>query len=230
MAGFGPGSDERGHQTGLPDEAEARAALVLGLRRRGIGSTEVLSAIERLPRRLFLAARHHNLAYEDVVLPMECGQTMTTPSDVAFAIQALDLKPGQMVLEIGTGSGYQTAVLAQLVGHVYTLDRYQTLVSLAEQRLAALKQDNVSLMHGDGLTGLEKKAPFDRIILNGSVDKIPDLLMAQLCPGGHLVAPLGTPGAAQSLVKLTKADGVAASKTLGEVRMISLTPGVATHL
>ncbi len=230
MAGFVPGSDDRGQQPNLPDEAEARAALVLGLRRRGIATVGVLSAIERLPRRLFLAARYHKLAYEDVALPMECGQTMSSPSDVAFAIQALDVQPGQMVLEVGTGSGYQTAVLAELTGHVYSLERYQTLIKLAEQRLAALKQDNVSLIHCDGLHGLEKKAPFDRVILNGAVTEIPDRLMAQLRPGGILVAPLGAPGSAQSLVRLTKSDGVAASKTLGEIRTISLMPGIATHL
>lgn len=229
MAGF-PGGDERVQHPNLPDEAEARASLVLGLRRRGIASTDVLSAIERLPRRLFLAARHHKLAYEDVVLPMECGQTMSAPSDVAFAIQALDLKPGQTVLEIGTGSGYQTAVLAQLARHVYSLERYQTLIKLAEQRLAALKQGNVSVWHLDGLAGLTKKAPFDRIILNGAVSEIPDQLMAQLGPGGIMIAPLGPAGAAQSLVRLTKSDGVAASKPLADVRSICLTPGVATHL
>lgn len=230
MAAFVPGDDSRAHHQNLPDEAEARAALVLGLRQRGIASVEILSAIERLPRRLFLTARHHKLAYEDTALPMECGQTMSAPSDVAFALQALEVKPDQVVLEVGTGSGYQTAVLSQLARHVYSLERYETLVKLAEQRLAAMKQDNVTLLHADGLAGLEKKAPFDRIILNGSVSEIPDELMAQLTPGGILIAPLGQPGCAQSLVRLIKTESVGASKTLGEVRMISLMRGIAHHL
>ncbi|QDG77570.1 protein-L-isoaspartate(D-aspartate) O-methyltransferase [Labrenzia sp. PHM005] len=230
MTGYGPGGDSGAQQPNLPDEAEARAALVLGLRQRGIAPVEILSAIERLPRRLFLAARHHKLAYEDIALPMECGQTMSAPSDVAFALQALDVKPDHLILEVGTGSGYQTAVLAQLARHVYSLERYQTLLKLADQRLAAMKQDNVTLLHEDGLSGLEKKAPFDRIILNGAVTEIPDQLMAQLAPEGILIAPLGQPGSVQSLVRLIKTESVGATKTLGEVRMISLMRGVAHHL
>lgn len=230
MAGFYSGDDDRSRQATLPDEAEARAALVLGLRQRGVAAVEVLSAIERVPRRLFLSARFHKLAYDDTVLPMECGQTMSAPSDVAFALQAMDIKSDHIVLEIGTGSGYQAAVLAQLSRHVYSLERYQTLVDLAGQRLAAMKMQNVSLIHMDGLAGLERKAPFDRIILNGAVTAIPDVLMAQLTPGGSLIAPLGPPGAPQSLVRLTKTGAVGASKTLGEVRRVSLVPGVAKHL
>jgi protein-L-isoaspartate(D-aspartate) O-methyltransferase len=230
MAAFVPGDDDRATQSNLPDEAEARAALVLGLRQRGIASVNILSAIERLPRRLFLAARYHNLAYEDTALPMECGQTMTAPGEVAFALQLLDLQPDQTVLEVGTGSGYQTAILSQLVRHVYSLDRYQTLLKLADQRLAALKQTNVALEHRDGLSGLEKKAPFDRIVMNGAVSEIPDTLIAQLRPDGILIAPLGPPGNAQSLVRITNAESIGASKTVAEVRRVSLMPGVAQHL
>ena len=155
---------------------------------------------------------------------------MTAPSEVAFALQLLDLQSDQTVLEVGTGSGYQTAILSQLVRHVYSLDRYQTLLKLADQRLAALKQTNVSLEHRDGLSGLEKKAPFDRIILNGAVSEIPDTLIAQLRPDGILIAPLGPPGKAQSLVRITKAESIGASKTVAEVRWVSLMPGVAQHL
>jgi len=230
MAGFYPGDDSRQYQGKLPDEAEARAALVLGLRRRGVAAVEVLSAIERVPRRLFLSARHHKLAYEDTVLPMECGQTMSAPSDVAFALQALDVKPDHMVLEIGTGSGYQAAVLGQLARHVYSLERYKTLVELAGQRLAAMKLQNISLIHMDGLGGLQRKAPFDRIILNGALSSIPDVLMSQLTPGGCLIAPLGPPGAPQSLVRVTKTGNVGASKSLGEVRRVPLVAGIAKRL
>ncbi len=185
------------------DEAEARAALVLTLRGRGIGDTAVLSAIERVPRRLFLAARHHKFAYDDSPLPIECGQIVSAPSRVAQVAQALELSRGLRVLEIGTGSGYQAAVLGLLAERVDSLDRFQTLAGLAAQRTAALKLGNVVIHHADGFNGLRQNAPYDRIVLTGAVHDIPPELMFQLGPQGILVAPIGPAGLPQRLIRLS---------------------------
>lgn len=213
-----------------PDEVEARAALVLALRRRGIGDRAVLSAIERVPRRLFLSALHHHLAYDDAALPIECGQVASAPSFVAQIALELELKPEHTVLEVGTGSGYQAAVLAHLAGRVESVDRYRTLVDLAGQRAAALKLKTVRIHHADGLLGLGAQGPYDRIVLNGSVTEIPPGLFAQLKPGGILIAPLGIPREPQNLVKLMRAGGSEERRKLGSVRMISLIPGLAGRL
>ena len=141
----------------LPDEAEARAALVLALRQRGVGARNVLAAIERVPRRLFLSARHHSLAYEDAMLPIECGQIVSAPSIVAFTVQALAIDSSHVVLEIGTGSGYQAAVMSHLAAQVETLDRFATLTDLATRRFEALKLTNVKARQADGLSEFRQK-------------------------------------------------------------------------
>lgn len=214
----------------LQDEAEARASFMLGLRRRGIGARDILSAIERVPRRLFLSARFHGLAYEDSSLPIECGQVVSAPSHVAKVVQALEIQPRHRILEIGTGSGYQSAILGHLAGRVDTVDRYQTLVGLAEQRIAALKLGNVFVHHNDGLLGLKQKAPFDRIVLNGAVEGVSEELLGQLAPDAILVAPVGAAGETQELVKLSRISGKFAKTTIGEVRAVSLIGGKASQL
>lgn len=212
------------------EEAEARAGLILALRRHGIGDRDVLAAIERVPRRLFLSSRHHSLAYEDLPIPIECGQSVSAPSHVARVVQALNLSQDHSVLEIGTGSGYQAAVLGHLAGSVASVDRYKTLVDLAVQRIAALKLRNVSLLHGDGLHGLKQKAPYDRIVLTGSVTEIPEDLPGQLAPGGILIAPIGAPGGEQVLTRFVSEAGGLRSERIKAVRMVSLTPGEAERL
>lgn len=214
----------------LPDEAEARASFVLGLRRRGIGARDVLSAIERVPRRLFLSARFHGLAYQDADLPIECGQVVSTPSHVAHVVQALDIQPKHRVLEIGTGTGYQSVILGHLAGRVDSVDRYETLVTLAEQRIAALKMSNVFVHHNDGLLGLKQKAPFDRIILNGAVEDLSEELLGQLAPDAILIAPLGAAGAPQDLIKMMRNSGDFTKVKIGEVRCVALTAGKALQL
>ncbi|MTI45677.1 protein-L-isoaspartate(D-aspartate) O-methyltransferase [Roseibium hamelinense] len=213
-----------------PDEAEARAALVLTLRGRGIGDRAVLSAIERVPRRLFLAARYHRLAYDDAQLPIECGQVVSAPSRVALIAQALQIKPDHAVLEIGTGSGYQAAVLGHLAGRVETIDRYRSLSALAAQRLAALKLNTVTVHHADGLAGLKSRAPFDRIILTGSVTEIPEVLYTQLAPAGMIIAPVGPPGSPQVLTRIRRTETADVADPLGQVRSVGLTRGVAEIL
>lgn len=212
------------------EEAEARAGLILALRRRGIGDRDVLAAIERVPRRLFLSSRHHSLAYEDLPLPIECGQSVSAPSHVARVVQALSLSQDHSVLEVGTGSGYQAAVLGHLAGAVVSIDRYRTLIDLAVQRIAALKLRNVSLLHADGLAGLQQKAPYDRIVLTGSVTAVPEELTGQLAPGGILVAPIGDPGGEQVLTRFISEAGVLRSERIETVRVVSLTPGEAERL
>ncbi|MTH97256.1 protein-L-isoaspartate(D-aspartate) O-methyltransferase [Roseibium sp. RKSG952] len=212
------------------DEIEARAGLVLALRGRGIGDRTLLSAIERVPRRLFLSARLHRLAYDDAQLPIECGQVVSAPSQVARIAQTLQLKPDHSVLEIGTGSGYQAAVLAHLAGRVETIDRYKTLCTLAAQRLAALKLDNVSVHHEDGLLGLKSRAPFDRIILTGAVTEIPEVLYSQLAPAGMIIAPVGPAGSPQVLTRVRRTPTADVADQIGEVRVVSLMPGLAQVL
>jgi len=214
----------------LPDEAEARAALVLGLRRSGIGARELLSAIERVPRRLFLSARHHELAYEDSPLPIECGQVVSAPSQVARVVQALEVGPNNSVLEVGTGSGYQAAILGHLAARVDTIDRYSTLAKLAHQRLAALKLGKVQVHHADGMTGLKARAPFDRIVVTGAVEEVPETLLTQLAPDGILIAPIGPSRQPQVLTKISFQTGHREDTQFGEVRLVSLVAGRAQSL
>jgi protein-L-isoaspartate(D-aspartate) O-methyltransferase len=230
MAGQMPGADKRLAASGLPDEAEARAALVLALRRRGVGAREVLAAIERVPRRLFLSARHHSLAYEDAALPIECGQTVSAPSLVAFTIQALNVAPDHTVLEIGTGSGYQSAVLAHLAAHVETLDRFATLTDLATRRFEALKLETVKARQTDGFDGLKQKGPFDRIVVTAAVEEVPDSWVQQLKPGGYLIAPVGKARQPQALIRFQKTDTVMTAETLMMVRTVMLRRGLAKKL
>ncbi|WP_422376297.1 protein-L-isoaspartate(D-aspartate) O-methyltransferase [Roseibium sp.] len=230
MAGQRPGGDSGEGPVGLPDEAEARAALTLALRQRGVGARDVLTAIERVPRRLFLSARHHGLAYEDTALPIECGQSISAPSLVAFAVQSLGLSKEHAVLEIGTGSGYQAAVMAHLAARVETLDRFATLKDLAARRFAALKLENVKARQADGFDGLKQKGPFDRIIVTAAVETVPDSWVQQLKPGGYLLAPVGSSKQVQSLIRFQKADGVMTAETLMSLRTVMLQRGVAKML
>ena len=210
------------------NEREACLGLILDLRSRGVRDTRLLSAIERVPRRLFLSARQHMLAYVDTQLPIECGQTTPAPSVMARMIEALELKPEHRVLHVGTGSGYQAAILGQMVAQVVTLERYRTLVELARQRLVTLKLANVDVRHADGLAGLsDEDDPFDRILLSGSVATLPRPLMDNLADGGRLVAPVGPVGEEQRLVRFSR-DGKQAD--LGPLRVVPLAEGLATRL
>lgn len=231
MAGNKPGTDQNpAYPFPLPDEAEARAALVLGLRRRGVGAREVLAAIERVPRRLFLSARHHGLAYEDAALPIECGQTVSAPSLVAFTVQALGLSPDHSVLEIGTGSGYQAAIMAHLAARVETLDRFATLTDLAISRFAALRLENVKARHMDGLEGLKLKGPYDRIVVTAAAESVPDAWVQLLKPGGLLIAAIGKAKQAQSLIRFHKSENVMTAEHLMSVRTVMLQPALAKKL
>ena len=165
--------------------------LIMALRKQGVSDQRVLSAIERTPRDLFVDEPFGHAAYSNTALPIACGQTISQPYVVALATLALELAPNLRVLEIGTGSGYQAAVLSPLCRRVYTIERHKPLLRQAEARFKAMKLENVVTRHGDGFRGWPEQAPFDRILLSAAVSDIPDVLIAQLKPGGILVAPVG---------------------------------------
>ena len=177
----------------MPDIDHRPIALVMALRKQGIADARVLSAIERTPRELFVDEPFSHQAYDNTALPIACGQTISQPYVVAFSTQALEVGPSMRVLEIGTGSGYQAAVLSPLCRKVYTIERHKPLLREAEARFKTLKLDNIVTKHGDGLLGWPEQAPFDRILLSASVEEVPPVLTEQLKPGGILIAPVGAP-------------------------------------
>lgn len=222
---------DRNGQGEITDEDRVSlASLILQLRSQGIRDRRVLSAIENVPRRLFLAAENHDLSYLDRALPIECGQTISAPSIVALMTEALATEPQHRVLEIGTGSGYQAAVLSHLVGHVYSVERFQTLMDLAAQRLATLRIDNVTLFQGDGFEGLPDKAPFDRIIVTAAAPEVPETLVSQLVSRGIMIIPVGEPGMVQRLLKITRRGSHHDEEELCLVRFVPMIPGVAARL
>jgi len=212
------------------EDRVATAELILTLRRRGIRDNRVLSAIEQVPRRLFVEASLHGAAYDDRPLPIECGQTISAPSMVALMTEALEVRPEHVVLEVGTGSGFQAAVLSLLVREVYTIERYRGLVTLAEERFAALKRSNITTRLGDGAEGWPEKAPFDRIIVTAAAPDVPLGLVAQLKLGGIMIVPVGPEGATQSLVKVVRVGDKVETMALCDVRFVPLVPGVASRL
>lgn len=208
----------------------ALARLVLELSRRGLHDRRILSAIENLPRSLFCAAAHHDRALLDRPIPIECGQTIDRPSDIGLAYQAAGITNEHRVLEIGTGSGYGTAILANVAAKVYTVERFRTLGDLAAERFATLGLLNVVASVHDGLEGFARHAPFHRIVVDGSLVEIPEALLEQLAPQGVLVAPLGKPGERQVLTRVVRTDTGFERESIGDVRRVPLIPGRAAAL
>jgi protein-L-isoaspartate(D-aspartate) O-methyltransferase len=204
--------------------------LILALRSQGVIDPKVLDAIEATPRELFVPELFQDRSWEDSALPIACGQTISQPFIVGLMTQALEVEPRHRVLEIGTGSGYQTAVLARLSRYVYTVERYRTLLAEAEGRLKELDLLNVITRFGDGGEGWPEQAPFDRIMVTAAAPSEPRRLISQLKPTGILVAPVGR-GAVQSLVRYV-GDGAGSFRreSLGEVRFVPLVEGVAREL
>ena len=172
----------------LPDPRMIQ--LVMSLRGGGVTDAKVMGAIERTPRHLFVPQRFGDQAYDDRALPIDCGQTISQPLIVALMTQALKLDDRSKVLEIGTGSGYQAAVLARLARRVYSVERYRTLAKEAEQRFDAMRLSNIVTKIGDGTLGWPEQAPFDRIILTASAPQRPDAILDQLKDGGIAAAPV----------------------------------------
>ena len=212
------------------DPEELRARLVLSLRSGGVNDPKVLAVIEKTPRDLFVPELFNERAWEDSALPIACGQTISQPLIVGLMTQALQVDSRHRVLEIGTGSGYQTAVLSRLARLVYTVERYRTLLREAEGRLRELQITNVITKFGDGGEGWADQAPFDRVMITAAAPEEPKALLAQLKPNGILVAPVGK-GPIQSLRRYVS-DGQGGFRTelLGDVRFVPLLDGVAREL
>ena len=210
----------------MSDSSEKKVRLTMLLRSQAILSSTILSAIETIPREKFIdhSLRHH--AYENASLPIACGQTISQPYIVAKMTEALELKSRHVVLEIGTGSGYQASILSLLVRRVYTMERYRPLFVEARNRLAALKLTNITMRLGDGFIGWPEAAPFDRIIITCQVQVIPEALVKQLKSDGILIAPVGNPGK-EFLTKLTKKGDAIRTEKLISVRFVPMIPGIA---
>ncbi|WP_108661627.1 protein-L-isoaspartate(D-aspartate) O-methyltransferase [Acuticoccus kandeliae] len=212
------------------EEAIARAELAMHLRRQNVASRATLAVLESVPRSLFLSAPHKRLAYQDRAAPIDCGQTISQPTVVAMMTDALELEPTMTVLEIGTGSGYQTAILSRLAHHVYSVERYHLLSELAAERLRVLRIDNVSLCVGDGHDGWPEHAPYDRIIVTAATPAVPEALVSQLKLDGILVAPIGDQEHTQELLKCRlTADGLEGER-IADVRFVPMVAGVADVL
>ena len=207
--------------------AQDQIGLIMQLRRRGIRDNNVLRAIERVPRDLFVDPEWVDYAYRDEPLPIACGQTISQPYVVAFMTERLELDDRHKVLEIGTGSGYQAAVLSHLCRRVYTVERWRELQKAAERRLTALGITNVSTIIGDGWLGWPPQAPFDRIIVTAAAKEAPPALIAQLKPGGRMIVPLGDSRETQHLVQIDKTEGGLTKTNLLPVRFVPLVHGRA---
>ena len=212
------------------NESEQRMEFMLTLRRRGISDKAVLRAMDEVPREHFVETRFADQAYADNAMPIACGQTISQPYVVAYMTEQLAVRGNHRVLEVGTGSGYQAAVLSRLAREVVTLERYRTLANAARTRLKTLGYNNVEVLLGDGLGGEPLRAPFDRIIVTAAAESIPPALTAQLAEGGIMILPLGPHGGAQELVKLTKSGQGLSQETLIAVRFVPLLPGQAREL
>jgi protein-L-isoaspartate(D-aspartate) O-methyltransferase len=205
--------------------APDQIGLIMQLRRRGIRDTGVLRAIEWVPRELFVDPAFAGHAYQDIALPIECGQTISQPYVVAFMTEKLALDPSHKVLEVGTGSGYQAAVLSHLCRRVYTVERWRELQKSADSRFAALGITNVTAIIGDGWLGWPPQAPFDRIIVTAAATEAPRALVDQLKVGGRMIIPLGEDRDRQFLVQIDKtAAGITETSVL-PVRFVPLMRG-----
>lgn len=214
--------------TSSPDTDQTqRARLILSLRSQGVTDPKVLDALEKTPRDLFVPNLFQERTWEDSALPIACGQTISQPFIVGLMTQALRIESRSRVLEIGTGSGYQTAVLSRLARYVYTVERYRTLMGEAEKRFRQLDLLNVITRFGDGGEGWPEQAPFDRILVTAAAPDEPKALLEQLKPRGTLVAPIGR-GAVQTLKRYTgDGHGGFSIETICEVRFVPLLEGVA---
>ena len=205
---------------------ESKALLMLKLRQNGVSDPEILKSIETIDRSFFISKNFLNRSLEDIPLPIECGQTISQPSLVAFMIQQLEVPYRSKVLEIGTGSGYQTAILSRLSSRVYSIERYEKLVNEAKTRLANLNISNVIILLKDGFFGYSLQAPFDRIILTAAVEEIPNLLISQLKIGGIMIIPVGLSNQKQSLLKVIKTEKGLDIKELMSVRFVQMKEGL----
>ena len=210
----------------MTDTAERKMRFLFALRSRGVTDIRVLTAMERIDRGAFVKGLFADRAYEDMPLPISCGQTISQPSVVALMTQALAVTPRDKVLEIGTGSGYQAAILSQLARRVYTVDRHRRLVREAQDLFIALDLANITAIAADGSFGLPDQAPFDRIIVTAAAEDPPGPLLAQLKIGGIMVLPVGQSDTVQSLIKVTRHETGLDYEELRPVRFVPLVEGL----
>ena len=206
--------------------AERKMQFLFALRSKGVTDSRVLTAMETIDRGDFLRGLFSARAYEDMPLPISCGQTISQPSVVGLMTQALNVQPRDKVLEVGTGSGYQAAILSQLARRVYTVERHRRLVREAQKRFEKLGLTNVTTILGDGSHGLPEIAPFDRILVTAAAEDPPGPLLAQLREGGIMVLPVGQSDAVQTLVKVTRTAEGFDYEELRSVRFVPLVEGL----
>ena len=225
MSETGPGQED-----GPADDlAERKMRFLFALRSRGVTDARVLTAMEKVDRGLFVKGVFAARAYEDMPLPIACGQTISQPSVVGLMTQALNISPRDTVLEVGTGSGYQAAILSELARRVYTVDRYRRLSQEAAEVFRQLKLNNVTTITADGSHGLPDQAPFDRILVTAAAEDPPGPLLAQLKPGGIMVLPVGQSDAVQSLIKVTRTENGFDYEELRPVRFVPLVEGLGSE-
>lgn len=212
---------------GADSLSERKMRFLFQLRSRGVTDKRVLEAMEAIDRGPFVTGLFADRAYEDMPLPIACGQTISQPSVVGLMTQALHVGPRDIVLEVGTGSGYQAAVLSELARRVYTVDRHRRLVREAEALFQHLKINNIVPRVADGCYGLPEQAPFDRIIVTAAAEDPPRTLLEQLRIGGIMVLPVGQSDTVQSLIRVTRTEAGFDYEELREVRFVPLVEGLA---
>jgi protein-L-isoaspartate(D-aspartate) O-methyltransferase len=216
-----------GPEDGSDGDAERRMRFVYALRSNGVTDSRVLAAMERIDRGVFVGGTFADRAYEDTPLPIACGQTISQPSVVGLMTQALEIEPRHKVLEVGTGSGYQAAILACLARRVYTTDRHRRLVRDAEAVFAALGLVNITAITADGSRGLPEQAPFDRIIVTAAAEDPPGPLLAQLAIGGIMIVPVGQSDTVQQLIRVRRLETGFDYEDMRSVRFVPLVEGLA---
>ena len=216
----------------IPTDPRQTAGYLLGLRGKGIRNIGVLRALEQTPRAAFAPPEHAHLAQTDIALPLACGQTMPEPLYIARLMEALDLAPHHKVLEIGTGSGFATAVMAALAGEVVTFERFRALATQAAKRFRTLNLENVKAVWDDGLAQPHEAGRYDRIVVHGVIDHVPEVLSTALAPGGTIFAGrVATPGREppqehQWLMRFSRgAPGSFTARVMGGCRLLPLCEG-----
>ncbi len=204
-----------------------KVRLILALRRAGVSDVRVLAAMEGIPRDLFSPEGFEDQAYENTALPIGCHQTISAPVTVGRMTQALEVGDRMKVLEVGTGSGYQAAILSRLSRRVYTIERYRELLTDAERRFAALRLTNITAKAGDGTFGWPEQAPFERIIVTAAASDLPPLLAEQLAIGGVMVFPIDNGGRDQRLLRVRRGAHDLDTEDLGPIRFVPLIAGPA---
>lgn len=207
-------------------DAQIKMQFLYALRSKGVTDSRVLHAMEKIDRAAFVRGLFAERAYEDMPLPIACGQTISQPSVVGLMTQALDVQPRHKVLEIGTGSGYQAAILSQLARRVYSIDRFKRLVTEAQGVFRSLGITNITAITADGSFGLAEQAPFDRILLTAAAEDPPGPLLAQLRVGGIMVLPVGQSDTVQSLIRVTRLEKGFDYEELRPVRFVPLIEGI----